>query len=74
MGGRAFLLLKAGDSRPESSKQAEIQLANLLKILRIPPVSEAEGLALMGRDMQWLCLQRFPLCMANSPQGSGIVI
>jgi hypothetical protein len=34
MGGGAFLLLKAGDFRPESSKQAEIRLANLLKILR----------------------------------------
>ena len=48
MGGGGFLLLKAGDSRPESSKQAEIQLANLLKILRIPPVLEAEGLAGVG--------------------------
>ena len=45
MGEGALLLLKAGDSRPESSKQAEIRLAILLKILRIPPVSEAEGLA-----------------------------
>jgi len=34
MGGEAFLLLKAGDFRPESSKQAEIRLAILLKILR----------------------------------------
>jgi hypothetical protein len=39
MGGGAFLLLKAGDSGPESSKQAEIRLAGLLKILAIgaPP-------------------------------------
>ena len=57
MGGRAFLLLKAGGSRPESSKQAEIRLAILLKILRIPPASEAEGLARAGRDVQWLYLQ-----------------
>jgi hypothetical protein len=35
MGGGAFVLLKAGDSRPESSKQAEIRLAILLKILHI---------------------------------------
>jgi hypothetical protein len=51
MGGRAFLLLKAGDSRPESSKQAEIRLAILLKILRIPPASEAEGQGGEGRAM-----------------------
>ena len=35
MGGGGFLLLKAGDSWPESSKQAEIRLTILLKILRI---------------------------------------
>jgi hypothetical protein len=35
MAGGAFLLLKAGDSRPESSKQAEIRLAKLLKIVHI---------------------------------------
>jgi hypothetical protein len=34
MSGGTFLLLKAGYSGPESSKQAEIRLANLLKILR----------------------------------------
>ena len=74
MGGGAFLLLKTGDSRPESSKQAEIRLAILLKILRIPPVLQAEGLAREGMDMQWLYFQRFPLGMANSPQGGGFVI
>jgi hypothetical protein len=35
MGGRAFILLKAGCIRPESAKQPEIRLANLLKILPI---------------------------------------
>jgi hypothetical protein len=74
MGEGAFLLLKAGDSRPESSKQTEIRLAILLKILRIPPVSEAETLANGLGDMQWLYLQRFPLDMANSPQCGGFVI
>jgi hypothetical protein len=74
MGGGAFLLLKAGDSRPESSKQAEIRLAILPKILRIPPVSEAGGLARAGRDMQWLYLRRFPLDMANLPQCGDFVI
>lgn len=58
MGGRDFLLLKAGDSRPESSKQAEIRLAILLKILRIPPASEAGGLAKARRGVPWLYLQR----------------
>jgi hypothetical protein len=35
MRGGAFILLKAGRSGPETGKQAEIRLANLLKILRI---------------------------------------
>jgi hypothetical protein len=37
MGGGAFILLKAGRPWPESAKQAEIRLANLLKILSIAP-------------------------------------
>src|SRR5258708_7941866 len=66
MGEGALFLLKAGDSRPERSKQAEIRIAILLKILRIPPVSEAEGLP--GRlktcngcicsDFRWIWLIR----------------
>jgi hypothetical protein len=74
MAGGAFLLLKAGDSRPKSSKQTEIRLAILLKILHIPPVSEAEGPRREARGMQWLYLQRFPLGMANSSQGGDFVI
>ena len=35
MGGGAFILLKSGQIGPESTKQAEIRLANLLKILTI---------------------------------------
>jgi hypothetical protein len=35
MGGGAFILLKVGRGRRESAKQAEIRLANLLKILQI---------------------------------------
>jgi hypothetical protein len=31
----AFVLLKAGRRRPKSAKQAEIRLADLLKILQI---------------------------------------
>jgi hypothetical protein len=34
MSGGAFILLKVGCLGPESTKQAEIRLANLLKILR----------------------------------------
>ena len=65
MSERAFLLLKTGDSRLESSKQTEIRLAILLKILHIQPVSEAEALVREAMDMRWLYLQRFPLDMAN---------
>jgi hypothetical protein len=35
MSGGAFILLKSGQNGPESAKQAEIRLANLLKILGI---------------------------------------
>jgi hypothetical protein len=35
MSGGAFILLKAGRSGPETAKQAEIRLANLLIILLI---------------------------------------
>jgi len=35
MGGGCFILLKAACSGPESAKQAEIRLADLLKILHI---------------------------------------
>jgi hypothetical protein len=35
MGGGCLILLKAGRPGPESAQQAEIRLADLLKILRI---------------------------------------
>jgi hypothetical protein len=35
MGGGAFILLKSRRAGPESAKQVEIRLANLLKILTI---------------------------------------
>jgi len=35
MGGGAFILLKVSHCWPETAKQAEIRLANLLKILWI---------------------------------------
>jgi hypothetical protein len=34
MGSEAFIPLKAGRTGPETARQAEIRLANLLKILR----------------------------------------
>jgi hypothetical protein len=37
MGNGAFILLKVGQRWPESSKQAEIRLANLPKMLHIVP-------------------------------------
>ena len=67
MGGGAFLLLKAGDSRPESSKQAEIRLAILLKILHIRLFRRREALAREGgrtcngcicSDFRWIWLIR----------------
>jgi hypothetical protein len=74
MGDGAFLLLKAGDFRPESSKQAEIRLAILLKILQIRLFRRRKALAREGRDVQYLCLPPFPLDMANSPQAGDFVI
>jgi len=64
MGGGAFLLLKAGDSRPESSKQAEIRLAILLKILHIRlfwrrnALAGGEGPAMVvfRSDFRWIRL------------------
>jgi hypothetical protein len=47
MGGLAFFLLKAGRAGPESAKQAEIRLANLLKIVDNRPL-RGESLARVG--------------------------
>jgi len=47
MGGEAFILLKAGRSRPESEKQTEIRLAFLLKIVQI--ARPGGGIGLQGR-------------------------
>jgi hypothetical protein len=49
MSGGAFILLKVGCLGPESTKQAEIRLANLLKILRNFG-SKAKTLAKEGED------------------------
>jgi len=45
MGGGAFLRLNAGDLCPESSKQAEIRLADMLTILW-----NRGGLALLAKE------------------------
>jgi hypothetical protein len=64
MGGGAFLLLNAGYSGPESSKQAEIRLTILLKILQIRLFSRRKALAGGGgtcngciySDFRWIWL------------------
>jgi len=54
MGNGAFILLKAGRRWPESSKQAEIRLANLPKMLHYRPVPGRKSLAKEAKDMRWL--------------------
>ena len=66
MGGAAFNLLKTGRSGPESAKQAEILLADLLKILRITWSRAPGRLAMAQEDILRLCLRRFRPDMANS--------
>jgi hypothetical protein len=55
MGGGAFILLKAGGDEPESTKQAEIRFASLLKILRFAGFDGRNLLAKGGTHMLWLC-------------------
>jgi hypothetical protein len=70
----AFVLLKAGRPQPKSAKQAEIRLANLLKILRIWRCEERKFLAGSAGYMQGLYCAEFPEDMANSPENPGFVI
>jgi hypothetical protein len=61
MGGVAFILLKVGRVGPESSKQAEIRLANLRTILHTPfnPSRQGETDVRDGcpdRDFRWIWL------------------
>jgi hypothetical protein len=66
MSGGAFIPLKAGRTWPESSKQAEIGLAVLRKILRIGPLQGAKKPpAEAGKGMRESQLWRFPRVMAN---------
>jgi hypothetical protein len=68
MSGGAFILLKSGQNGRESAKQAEIRLANLLKILGIGASRGYETLAEAGKNMPWLYLRGFPPVMANWPK------
>ncbi|WP_325371595.1 hypothetical protein [Bradyrhizobium sp.] len=70
----AFVLLKVGRRRPKSTKQAEIRLADLMKILRIGRCEERKFLAGSAGYMQELYCAEFPQDMANSPQNAGFVI
>ena len=54
MGGGAFILLKVGHCWPETAKQAEIRLANLVKILRIAGFGGENTLTRRDKDMRWL--------------------
>jgi hypothetical protein len=51
MGEGAFILLKSRCAGPESAKQVEIRLANLLKILAIAPSQGRKRLAGAGDDV-----------------------
>jgi len=63
MGGGAFILLKVGHPWPETAKQAEIRLANLLKILRDRRIWRRKHLARRKRTCDG-CISRFPRDMA----------
>jgi hypothetical protein len=75
MSDGAFLLLKAGRIRPESWQQAEIRLANLLRILRIAPpgrekrspkpLSGCEGRIYGDFRRIWLICHNCPICYLN---------
>jgi hypothetical protein len=65
MGGGTFLLLKVCSLGPESMKQAEIRLANLLKILRNFGSGGQYPSPMRGRRRAVVVFQRFPLDIAN---------
>jgi hypothetical protein len=64
MGGGAFILLKVGHPCPETAKQAEIRLANLLKILWIAGFG-GENASQGEKGQCDGCTPRFPRDMAN---------
>jgi hypothetical protein len=69
----AFILLKAGRAGPKTAKQAEIRLANLLKILRIAG-SGGQSRSRGGKGAQSSYSRRFLPDMANLPGITGFVI
>jgi hypothetical protein len=64
MGGGAFIRLKVGHPWPESAKQAEIRLANLLKILYVADSGGENPSPRIERTCDG-CIPRFPLGMPN---------
>jgi hypothetical protein len=73
MSGGGFIPLKAGGARPESAKQAEIRLANLLKILSIGGFGGQSPWP--GRNRCIIAISaRFLPDMANLPVIAGFVI
>jgi hypothetical protein len=82
MGGRAFILLKAGRRAAETVKQAEIRLASLLKILHNTRSGGESPLARRDKDPRRLCRGDFrsvwlirrnrPLCYLDHSIGAEI--
>jgi hypothetical protein len=82
MGGRAFILLKAGRRAAETVKQAEIRLASLLKILHNTRSGGESPLARYDKDPRRLCRGDFrsvwlirrnrPLCYLDHSIGAEI--
>jgi hypothetical protein len=72
MGEGAFILLKSRRAAPESAKQVEIRLANLLKILAIAAAGSRNGWPGPWTTCR-SCIDRFPLDMANASGISGFV-
>jgi hypothetical protein len=82
MGGRAFILLKAGRRAAETVKQAEIRLASLLKILHTTLQGGESPLARCTKDVRrpyrgdfrsvWLICRNRPLCYLDHSIGAEI--
>jgi hypothetical protein len=65
MGGGALILLKSGQIGPKTAKQAEIRLANLLKILgnaSPKPQRTCDGCISSDFRWIWLIVQNHQLC------------
>ena len=75
MGGRAFILLKAGRRAAETVKQAEIRLASLLKILHnTRSGGDKDPRRLCRGDFRsvWLIRRNRPLCYLDHSIGAEI--